>query len=196
MCSPKRAISKTIGLLVIVFVSLGATADQRKSYFAVEYGQIANKFTDVFEGPSVRASAGLKLNKNFGLEAAYEFSTGGTATNNFWEFDNTATRYFDDINTLSVFGTAEWEVHPRFSFFTKLGVTRGTVDYTIPDAIYRPTSGTLAETNVALILGVAVPTKKSYDLTFSVKENFSANFFGLGDSFDSSTACVGFRRRW
>ncbi|MCY3541445.1 MAG: outer membrane beta-barrel protein [Gammaproteobacteria bacterium] len=193
---PKNAISNTIGLLVMVCATLGVTADERKSYFAVEYGQIANKFTDVFEGPSLRASAGFKLNRNFGLEAAYEFSPGGTAANNLWDFDSTPTRYFDDINTLSIFGTAEWDVHSRFSFFTKVGVTRGSVDYTIPDAIYQPNSGTITETNVALILGVAVPTNSAYDLTFSVKENFSANFFGLGDSFDSSTTCVGFRRRW
>ncbi|MXZ56438.1 MAG: porin family protein [Gammaproteobacteria bacterium] len=193
---PKRAISKIIGLLTIVFVSLGVTADEFESYFAVEYGQIANKFTDVFEGPSLRASVGFKLNRNFGLEVAYEFSPGGTVTDNFWDFDSTGTRYFDDINTLSVFGTAEWDANPRFSFFTKFGVARGTVDYTISDAIYRPTSGSLTETNVVLILGVAVPTNSAYDLTFSVKENFSANFFGLGDSFDSSTVCVGFRRRW
>ncbi|MYD45137.1 MAG: porin family protein [Gammaproteobacteria bacterium] len=193
---PKLAISKTISLLVIALVSLGVAADERKSYFALEYGQIANKFTDVFEGPSVRASAGIKLTRNFGLEAAYEFSSGGIATDNFWDFDSTGTRYFDDINTLSVFGTAEWDVNHRFSFFTKVGVARGTVDYTIPDAIYRPTADTLTETNVVLILGVAVPTNSAYDLTVSLKENFSANFFGLGDSFDSSTTCVGFRRRW
>ncbi len=196
MNTPTQAIAKTIALLAIVFVSLGVNAAERQSYFAVEYGQIANKFTDVFEGPSVRASVGLKLNRSFGLEAAYEYSSGGTATDNLWDFDSTGTRYFDDINTLSVFGTAEWDVNPRFSFFTKVGVARGTVDYTIPDAIYRPTSDTLTETNVVLILGVAMPMNSEYDVTFSVKENFSANFFGLGDSFDSSTVCVGFRRRW
>ena len=196
MNSSKHEISKFIGLLVIVCAALGVSADERKSYFAVEYGQIANKFTDVYEGPTVRASAGFKLNRNFGLEAAYEFSPGGTASNNFWDFDSTATRYFDDINVLSVFGTAEWEAHPRFSFFTKLGVARGSVDFSIRHATGRPNTGTLTETNVVLILGVAVPTSSAYDLTFSVKENFSANFFGLGDSFDSSTVCVGFRRRW
>lgn len=181
---------------MILFVSLGVTADESKSYFAVEFGQVTNRFTDVFEGPAMRVSAGYELNRNFGLEVAYEFSPGGTAADNFWEFDSTATRYFDNINMLSVFGTAEWDVNPRFSFFTKLGVARGSVDYTIRDAIYLPTSGTLTETNVVVILGIAVPTNSAYDLTFSVKENFSANFFGLGDSFDSSTVCIGFRRRW
>lgn len=196
MNGPKLAISKTIGLLIIASASLGVTADERKSYFALEFGQITNKFTDVFEGPTVRASGGLKFNHNLGLEAAYTFSPGGTAADNFWDFDSMATRYFDDINMLSVFGTAEWELNPRYSLFTKLGVARGSVDYTIPDATFRQTSGTLTETNVVLILGVAVPMNSTYDLTFSVRENFSANFFGLGDSFDSSTVCVGFRRRW
>lgn len=196
MNNPKRVISITMGLIAVVCTSLAVTAEERESYFSLEFGQIANKFTDVFAGPTVRASAGFKLNQNLGLEAAYEFSRGGTAADNFWNFDSTATRYYDDINVLSVFGTIEWEVNPRFSFFTKLGVARGSVDYTIPDATYFPTSGTLTETNVVLILGVAVPTNSAYDLTFSVKENFSANFFGLGDSFDSSTVCVGFRRRW
>ena len=193
---PKHTLSKCIGLLIILFVSLGVSATENKSYVAVEFGQVTSRFTDVFEGPAMRVSAGYELNRNFGFEVAYEFSPGGTAADNFWEFDSTATRYFDNINMLSVFGTAEWDVNPRFSFFTKLGVARGSVDYTIPDAIYRSNSGTLTETNVVLILGIAVPTSSAYDLTFSVKENFSANFFGLGDSFDSSTTCIGFRRRW
>lgn len=191
-----QAISKTIGFLVIVCTSLGMIADEYERYFAVEYGQIANKFADVFAGPTVRASVGFKLYQNLGLEAAFEISPGGTAGENFWDFDSTGKRYFEEINVLSVFGTTEWEVNPRFSFYTKLGVARGTVDYAIPEATYRPTSDTLTESNVVLILGVAIPVNSVYDLTFSVKENFSANFFGLGDSFDSSTVCVGFRRRW
>jgi len=75
-------------------------------------------------------------------------------------------------------------------------MARGSVEYTIRDTIYPPNSGTKTETNVVLILGIAVPTSSAYDLTISVKENFSANFFGLEDSFDSSTTCIGFRRRW
>lgn len=189
MHSPVQAISKTIGLLVVLCASLGMNADEHEPYFAVEYGQISNKFTDVFAGPTVRASVGFKLNQNLGLEAAFEFSPGGTAADNFWDFDSTGTRYFEDINVLSVFGTAEWEVNPRFSFYTNLGVARGTVDYPIPEA-------TLTESNVVLILGVSIPINSAYDLTVSVKENFSANFFGLGDSFDSSTVCIGFRRGW
>ena len=51
---PKHAISKTVGILVILFTSFGAIAEERKSYDALEFGQFANKFTDVFEGPTLR----------------------------------------------------------------------------------------------------------------------------------------------
>lgn len=196
MSIPQHAISKTFGVFVILFLSIGVIADEKKPYVAIEFGQIANKFTEVFDGPTMRAATGFRLNRNLGLELAYEFSPGGVAADNFWDFDSTATRYFDDINMLSIFGTTEWDVHPRFSFFTKLGVARGSANFDIPEAVYRPTSGSINETNLVLILGVAVPTSSTFAVTFSVKENFSANFFGLGDSFDSSTVCVGLRRRW
>lgn len=192
----KRVITKTGAALVLAFATLGVIANEHKSYVGLELGQITNKFTDVFEGPTLRAAVDFRFNRNLGLEVAYEFSSGGTAAANFWDFDSTATREFDNINTLGVFGTAEWAVSRRFSFFSKLGVSRGTADYNIPDVFTGPITGSLTETNVVVILGVAVPTRHSYDYTFALKENFSANFFGLGDSFDSSTVCVGLRRRW
>lgn len=192
----KRVITKTGAALVLAFVTLGVIADEQKSYIGLEIGQITNRFTDVFEGPTLRAAVDFKFNRNFGLEVAYEFSPGGTAAENFWDFDSTATREFDSVNTLSVLGTGEWAVSRRFSFFTKLGLSRGTVDYSMPDAFTGSNSGTLTESNMVAIIGIAVPTRHSYDFTFSVKENFSANFFGLWDSFDSSTVCVGLRRRW
>ena len=61
---PKHAISKTVGILVILFTSFGAIAEERKSYDALEFGQIANKFTDVFEGLTLRTVVGFELNRN------------------------------------------------------------------------------------------------------------------------------------
>lgn len=192
----KRVITKTGAVLVLALTTLGVIANEHKSYIALEYGQITNKFTDVFEGPSVRASVDFRFNRNHGIEIAYEFSSGGTAASNFWDFDPTNTREFEYVNALGIFGTGEWAVSRRYSFFSKLGVVRGTADYNIPDASTGSITGSLTETNMVVILGIAVPTRHSYDYTFAIKENFSANFFRLGDSFDSSTVCVGLRRRW
>lgn len=97
---------------------------------------------------------------------------------------------------VSVLGTAEWLANPNFSLFSKFGVARGTVDYRALDTSTTPNSGSLTETNVVVTLGVAVPLGDKYDLTLSVKEHFSANFFGLGDSFDSTTVGIGMRIRW
>ena len=59
---PKHANSKTVGLLVILLSSLGSIAEERNSYVAIEFGQIANKFTEVFERPKLRTAARFKLN--------------------------------------------------------------------------------------------------------------------------------------
>lgn len=187
-------LPKTLALFVITFVSLGVVAEERKSYIGIEYGNVVSQFNNIFDGPSFQFTGGFKLNRNLGIEFAYQFSTGGTAEDNFWR-DIDGPTDFDNINMASVFGTGEWSIIPRASFFAKLGTSRGTVDYSAVDPNTVSSSGTLTETNLVGVLGVALPLWEATDLTFSVKENFSANFFGLGDSFDSSTISFGFRRQ-
>ena len=191
----KNFLPKTLGLLVITFVSMGVVAEEHKSYVAVEYGQVVSQFNNIFDGPSFQVAGGYKLYRNFGVEFAYQFSTGGSSEDNFWRGIDGPTN-FDNINMASVFGTVEWSFIPRASLFAKLGTSRGTVGYSAVDPNTVPNSETLTETNLVGMLGVALPLWETTDVTVSVKENFSANFLGLGDSFDSSTVGVGLRLRF
>ncbi len=187
--------TKLTAALFVLVTGLSLQAVESKSHCALEFGQVLNKYTEVFDGPSLRAAAGYRFTRNLGLEAAYEYSVGGTDGDNFWrEVDGPAS--FDNIHMISILGTAEWLANPNFSLFSKFGVARGTVDYRALETGSVPDSATLTETNVVISLGVAVPVGDKYDLTFSVKEHLSANFFGLGDSFDSTTVGVGMRIRW
>lgn len=187
--------ARATATLLVLFASLSVLAEESRSYCAVEVGRVVTKYTNVFDGPSLRIAAGYQFTPKFGLETAYEYSGGGTAEDDFWRDIDGPTR-FDNIHMASVLGTAEWNLKPQFSFISKLGVARGTVDYRALDADSRSSTGSLTETNVVVTLGFAMRTKDTYDVTFSVKHHFSANFFGLGDSFDSTTLSVGVRRRF
>ena len=190
-----NAFSKAVALLVLIFLSLGVVAQEKKSYFTIEFGQVVQQFTNVYDGPSIQFAGGYKLNRNFGVEFGVEYSPGGIAADDFWR-DIDGPVEFDNVNMLSVFATTEWNLSPRTSLFTKLGSTRGTADFNGLTPNTSPTFGRLTETNLVFVLGIARPIREDMDLTFSVKEKFSANFFALGDSFDSSTVSVGLRRRW
>lgn len=195
MNTQMNLFAKTIALLVLTVVGVGISAQEKKSYFTVEFGQVVQQFTNVYDGPSIHFAGGYKLNRNFGVEFGFEFSPGGTAIDNFWRDIDGPVR-FDNVNMFSFFGTTEWNLNPRTSLFTKLGSTRGTADFSGLTPNTNPNFGRLTETNLVVVLGIARPIREDMDLTFSVKEKFSANFFALGDSFDSSTVSVGFRRRW
>ena len=167
-------------------------AIEGETYLNAELGQVVSKFRDVYDGNSLRAAAGYKFTENLGVEVAYELSPGGTARDNFWTAIGVPTE-FDNVHMVSVLGTAEWSINSNFSFLAKIGTARGTVDYNTLDRNATPNSGTLTETNLVVVLGVAVPLGDKYDFTLTVKEQMSANFFGLGDSLDSTTVSVGMR---
>ncbi len=187
--------TKILAALLLTLTGFTMLADESKPYCTVELGKVFHAYTDLFDGASFRAAAGYKLTRNLGLEAAYENSPGGTDGDNFWR-DIDGPTSFENVHMVSLLGTAEWNVDSRFSLFTKFGFARGKVDYEALDATASPNAGTLTETNVVVTLGVAVPVRDALDFTISVKEQMSANFFGLGDSFDSTTVGVGLRMHW
>lgn len=83
--------TKLTTALFVLLASLSLHAVESKSHCAVEVGQVVSKFTEVFDGPSFRAAAGYKFTPNIGLEAAYEYSVGGTDIDNFWRDVDGAT---------------------------------------------------------------------------------------------------------
>ena len=186
---------KALATLLVSLLGLNTLADESKTYCTAELGQTTSTFREVFDGPSLRTAAGYKFTNKLGIEVAYEFSPGGTARENFWTDIGVPTG-FDDVHMLSILGTVEWSISSKFSFLSKIGAARGTVDYRTLDSATSTNTGTLTETNLIIVLGVAVPIRESYDFTITVKEQMSANFFGLGDSFDSTTASVGLRVRF
>lgn len=186
---------KSLATKLILIFGLNALAAESKAYCNAELGQVVSKFREVYDGYSLRASAGYKFTDNLGVEVAYEFSPGGTARDNFWT----------DIGVPTDFAMSTWSaflVLPNGTYtpisrsFSKIGTARGTVDYKTLDRNATPNSGTLTKTNLVVVLGFAVPIKANDDFTFTVKEKMSANFFGLGDSLDSTTVSVGMRLRF
>lgn len=195
MNTQTNVFTKTVALATLTFLSLGILAQENKSYFTVEFGQVIQQFTNMYGGPSFQFAVGYQVTHNYGFEFVYEYSPGGTEVENFWR-NIEGPANFDVVNMFGVLGTAEWKISPRTSIFTKLGTARGKAEYsgTTPNTL--PSFGRLTEFNAVLVLGIAKPIRENFDLTFSVKEKLSANFFALGDSFDSSTVSVGFRHRW
>lgn len=180
--------------LVVLLFSLNVLPDEGKAYCTAELGQVLTNSTDVFDGHSWRAAAGYKFTRKFGFEVSYEVSQGGTAKDDFWRTTEGPTR-FDDVHMISIFGLVEWETNSRLSFFTKFGVARGKADFSALDLSSSPSAGTMTENNLVVVLGAAVPMSSSYDFTISVKQQMSANVFGIGDSLDSTTVSIGLRVR-
>lgn len=189
------AAIRAFSTLMVSLIGLNALPDESKTYCTAELGRVLTKYTEVFDGPSLRTAAGYKFTRKFGLEVAYDLSRGGTAKHDFWRTTEGPTR-FDIVHTLGVFGLVEWEISPKLSFLSKFGVTRGKVDYRALDlSRSSPDGGTMTETNIVIVLGAAVPISNAYDFTISVKQRMSANVLGIGDSLDSTTVSMGLRIR-
>lgn len=199
-----RNATKVTVLLLITLFSLTAFANQSNFYCAVGLGQVVTEANEVYKGPAMNLAAGYKFHRNFGLEAAYDISIGGTSKDALWWRsdiwlldDDARPARFDSIHVFSILGTAEWYVNPNVSMFTKIGVARGTVDYQYQSD--GPTNSTitrsLTEGNVVLHLGVTIPKGDAQDITFSIKHQYGANIFELGDRLDATTVGVGIRIR-
>ncbi len=185
---------RALATLIVSLIGLNALPDESKAYCTAELGQVLTNSTEVFDGPSLRAAAGYKFTRKFGIEVAYDLSRGGTAKDYFWRATEGPTR-FDDVHTLGIFGLVEWEINSKLSFLSKFGVARGRVDFSALELSSSPSAGTMTENNIVVVLGAAVPMSSSHDLTISVKQQMSANVFGIGDSLDSTTVSMGLRIR-
>lgn len=189
-----KTTMRALATLIVSLIGLNALPDESKAYCTAELGQVITKYAEVFDGPSLRTAAGYKFTPKFGLEVAYDLSRGGTAKDDFWRATEGSTR-FDTVHALGVFGLVEWEINPKLSFLSKFGVARGKVDYRALELSSSPSAGSLTETNIVIVLGAAVPMSSSHDFTISVKQQMSANVFGIGDSLDSTTVSMGLRIR-
>lgn len=200
-----KKVTKIASLLFITLVSLSVFADQRGFYGAVGLGQVVTKTNEVYKGPSMNFAAGYKFNRNFGIEAAYDRSTGGTSKDALWwrsdiwlVGDESRPAHFDSIHVVSILGVAEWFMNPMVSIFSKFGLARGTVDYKYqslgPSDL--PITRSLTEGNLVLHLGATVPIGNDYDLTLSIKHQYGANIFELGDRLDATTVGIGVRIRF
>lgn len=186
--------TRALATLIVSFIGLNALPDESKVYCTAELGKVLTNSTEVFDGHSLRAGAGYKFTRTFGLEVAYEVSQGGTARHDFWRVTDGPTR-FEDVHMISIFGVVEWQTNSRLSFLSKFGVSRGRADFSALDLSSSPRAATLTETNIVIVLGATVPMSSSHDFTLSVKQQMSANVFGIGDSLDSTTLSMGLRIR-
>ncbi|MCY3883827.1 MAG: outer membrane beta-barrel protein [Gammaproteobacteria bacterium] len=193
---------KVSALLLATLASVSVLAGQNNFYCAVGLGQVVTESNEVYKGPSINLAAGYRFNRNYGVEAAYDQSTGGTSRDALWWrsdiwliSDDARPAQFDSIHVVSILGTAEWYLHPKISIYSKLGVARGTVDYKYQSSgsSSLPITRSLKEDNLVLQLGFSVPIRDDYDITFSVKHQYGANIFELGDRLDATTVGVGLR---
>lgn len=186
--------TRALATLIVSLIGLNALPDESKVYCTAELGKVLTNSTEVFGGPSLRTAAGYKFTRNFGFEVAYDLSRGGTDRHDFWRVTEGPTR-FDDVHMISIFGLVEWEINSKLSFLSKFGVARARVDFSALELSSSPSAGTMTENNIVIVLGAAIPLSSSHDFTISVKQQMSANVFGIGDSLDSTTVSMGLRIR-